>query len=139
AVRTSAIVREGSSAAETLDAPTRQAGGRVSSGPVAADAASTVVTSHESGPVEDRGATETRTFVDTEPETEATSIIGDGQRPAGGARAGVLMGRAVALALSFGVFGLGFPVGWWGGGASAPEVAANDAQEAVTPEREKPT
>ncbi|HVH97340.1 MAG TPA: serine/threonine-protein kinase, partial [Enhygromyxa sp.] len=124
AVRTSPIDRdrdreEGSSAAETLDAPTRQAGGRASSsGPVAADAVSTAMEPIESGPLSDRGATQTRTFAETAPDTEATTLIGEqtpAQRRSG---SGLLIGGAMALALSFGVFGLGFPLSWWGGGAA---------------------
>jgi serine/threonine protein kinase len=134
AVRTNEISRDGgSSAAETLDVPTRQASGRPSSGPAAADAAITAV---ESGPLADRGATETRTFAETAPETEATSLIASAQ-PARGSTASIFIGAALAMALSFGVFGLGFPLGWWGGG-EAPAAAAVEEPKVVEPKVVEP-
>jgi len=130
---TDVVARGGAaSSAETLDAPTRAASGPVGSGPVGSGpvgsgpigsgAVHSAVTSIESGPLDDRGATETHTFVETAPETEATAMIAEGQVPARRPAASMLIGAAMALALSFGVFGLGFPLGWWGG-STAPTVA----------------
>src|SRR5690606_27433227 len=129
---TDVVARGVASSAETLDAPTRAASGPVGSGPVGSGpvgsgpigsgAVHSAVTSIESGPLDDRGATETHTFVETAPETEATAMIAEGQVPARRPAASMLIGAAMALALSFGVFGLGFPLGWWGG-STAPTVA----------------
>jgi tRNA A-37 threonylcarbamoyl transferase component Bud32 len=122
AAQTAAQGREASrgvsSAAETLDAPTRAVPGGASSGAV-----STAIDVVESGPMEDRGHTETRTFAETAPETEATAMIVESQPPARRSKSSIAIAGAMGLAFAFGLFGVGFPLGWWGGDDAAPAVA----------------
>lgn len=123
----------GRSAAETLDVPTRQVGGRASSGSMSAVGDGSVV---ESGPIGERTVTETHTYADV-PETDATAVIPDGGMPAAQRPiSSALIGGAIALALSFGVFGLGFPLGWWGGGSQVAEAETKaQAQQAEQAEQ----
>jgi serine/threonine protein kinase len=90
----------------------------------------------ESGPQPDRGVTQTRTSVGVgEAETLPTSIIAADP----GARrsaSSLLIVAALTLALSFGVFGLGFPLGWWGGAGEAPVAAV--AEPSAAPAEAEP-
>jgi serine/threonine protein kinase len=87
----------------------------------------------------DRGVTLTRTAsvgLD-EPETLPTSIIAAEPSPRSSAPS-MLIVVALTLAISFGVFGLGFPLGWWGGAggstvAAAPETSTSGPAEPVEP------
>lgn len=122
----------GRSAAETLDVPTRQVGGRASSGSMSAVGDGSVV---ESGPIGERTVTETHTYADV-PETDATAVIPDGGMPAAQRPiSSALIGGAIALALSFGVFGLGFPLGWWGGGSQVAEAETKAQAQAEQAEQ----
>lgn len=85
------------------------------------------VNQSESGPQPDRGVTLTRTSVGPgEGGTGPTAIIAaeSGSRSSAPS---LLIVAALTLALSFGVFGLGFPLGWWGGAGATPVVAVTDA------------
>src|SRR5690606_23389087 len=83
----------------------------------------------ESGPIADRGATQTRTFAAPAAETDSTALtalIAGSAAPVSrvdgsGAVPSMLIVAAVTLAMSFGVFGLGFPLGWWGGDEPAAQ------------------
>jgi serine/threonine protein kinase len=96
--------------------------------PSASNEAATVVEVNqpESGPQSDRGVTQTRTSVGVvEAETLPTSIIAAELSGSRSSAPSMLIVAALTLALSFGVFGLGFPLGWWGGGGGeATPVAA---------------
>jgi serine/threonine protein kinase len=97
-------------------------------------------------PQADRGVTLTRTAsvgLD-EPETLPTSIIAAEPGPrssAPGPRSSapsMLIVVALTLAISFGVFGLGFPLGWWGGAggstvAAVPETSTTEPTEPTEP------
>lgn len=74
----------------------------------------------ESGPQPDRGVTQTRTSVGTVgAETLPTAVIAAESTSRGAAPSWMIV-AALTLALSFGVFGLGFPLGWWGGAGGTP-------------------
>ena len=119
------------SAAETLDAPTRALAG---SGGAGTTSGPTVI---ESGPHADRGATETRT-ARVPPERESTAMLAGPAAPAAqGTASLMLIVVALTLAVSFGVFGLGFPLGWWSSGADEAKAAevptlAEEAQGQAT-------
>jgi tRNA A-37 threonylcarbamoyl transferase component Bud32 len=146
AATTPAQSGSGASAAATTPAQARtaldsaQPRATLDSGPSGPSAAATVVESvhPESGPQQDRGTTETRTWVGSgEQETAPTALI-----PAQGPRSSassMLIVAALTLALSFGVFGLGFPLGWWGGGGEAAraEAPAAASDVSVTPQPEE--
>jgi tRNA A-37 threonylcarbamoyl transferase component Bud32 len=112
---------------------------RPASAPSEAVTAVEVDAQRESGPQQDRGVTETRTFGPqaSEPETAPTTVIpAEGRAPV----SSLLIVAAITLALSFGVFGLGFPLGWWGGGhrgdspvASAADSQDQDSRDAIDP------
>jgi serine/threonine protein kinase len=93
------------------------------------DAATVVeVNQPESGPQPDRGVTQTRTSVGVgEAGTGPTAIIAAESSGSRSSAPSLLIVAALTLALSFGVFGLGFPLGWWGGAGGTPVAVVTDA------------
>ena len=89
----------------------------------------------DSGPAHEheREATESHTYVDS-PHVPTTVL------PAQAARTPMtfVVFGAVLLALAFGVFGMGFPLGWWGGddGAVARAESVGESELAQAPEDE---
>jgi serine/threonine protein kinase len=121
-VPTKAVEREDSGASAAPTVPRKDASDAITK----ADAA-------DSGPVDDRGATETHTWVDpgdAKPEADATAVIvGPAPVAARAPVSSMLIVVALTLGLSFGVFGLGFPLGWWGGGVRAVAEADTAAKQ----------
>lgn len=59
--------------------------------------------------------TETRTAIELAPADEPTTLIGAERQPEARSNlSAMLIGAAGALLFAFGVFGIGFPLGWWG-------------------------
>jgi len=77
----------------------------------------------ELGPSAARNA-ETHTFVEAAdattvlPETEADLDVASEAPPPRSDRMSMMLVAGATVAISFGVFGIGFPLGWWGGGGS---------------------
>ncbi|WP_146157636.1 serine/threonine protein kinase, partial [Enhygromyxa salina] len=117
------------SAAQTVPADTRQGsaphgGGR---GSQPHEAVTSVETSQESGPTPDRGATHTWAGT-ADGEGAPTSLIA-AEPPSRGLAGLMSIVAMMTLALSFGVFGLGFPLGWWGGAATQVSDDGADAAD----------
>ncbi len=109
------------------------------SGPSAAvtlvDAVAPAERERESGPQAERSITETRTAV-SGAHVAPTSVVAT--VPAGSSRGSLWIGVSLTLALSFGVFGLGFPLGWWGGAGEQPVVQRETPPAAEVADEKKP-